>query len=137
MGEYYVFRALVFGWSPACKLFTDVMAELYRVLRLLAASRMTFLIDDQITAGGPDQAAARVRARYTALLPAALKMHLGLGKCQLLPRLKADVLGMTVETDYKDADGQAYCRFVLPGKKLAKLQATTAKVGWGGRGALL
>lgn len=25
LGEYYVFKALVFGWSPACKIFTDIM----------------------------------------------------------------------------------------------------------------
>lgn len=87
-------------------------------LRLLGGARMTFLIDDQLTACGTEPGRARERAKCTALLLASLQMYMGLEKCQLLPRPRALVLGMEVETGHRDADGSLHCRFLLPEKKL-------------------
>ena len=93
------------------------------MVRLLSGARMTFLIDDQITACGQDLKMAMARASCTTLLLAALRMYMGLPKCQLKPRYGAAVLGMEVETDQADVDGTRHCRFLLPSRKLAKLQA--------------
>lgn len=113
------------GLCPLCTLW---LQEVYRVLRLLSAARMTFLIDDQITACGPDLRLAKARSRLTATLLAALRMYMGLEKCQLLPQRQAITLGMQVETDFKDVDGATYCRFLLPAGKLLQLEAAGTKV---------
>lgn len=118
-GEYYVMTALPFGWAPACKLFSDTMGEVYRVLRLVGGLSMTYLIDDMLVAAGTHLGRAMVQSRAVAVLLAALGMHWGISKCQFLPQPQAGFLGMRVETDWLDegGDGQRHCRFVIPPAK--------------------
>jgi hypothetical protein len=56
------------------------------------------------------------------MLLAVLGMFLALEKCQLFPQHRAPILGMVVETDHQDTDGTYHCRFILPEKKVAKLE---------------
>lgn len=112
------------------------LQEVYRVLRLLSGARMLFMIDDKLTACGSDRAMAMARAECTLTLLAALRYYLGLPKCQLLPQYRAPMLGMIVETDFVDADGKTYARFLLPEEKLRKLEHTAKEVGGEGQEAL-
>jgi len=46
-GQYYVFTHMAFGIGPACRTYTVLKQELFRVLRDRGSVRMSFLIDDQ------------------------------------------------------------------------------------------
>lgn len=112
-GRYYVFTHMPFGVGPACRAYTTVKQELYRVVRDLGAVRMTFLIDDQLNAAN-----SKLRAYFQCAILLRLQWALGftlsIPKCQLTPTRKPRFLGMI--TDIQNLS------FYLPDEKIERFQ---------------
>jgi hypothetical protein len=108
-GAYYVFTHLPFGVGPACRAYTVVKQELYRIVRTLSNGRLTFLIDDTFFAG-KDYATAAVLCGATMLLQRALKFTLSLPKCHPFPAQQQTFLGMQADIPN--------LRFLLPQQKI-------------------
>lgn len=116
-GAYYVFTHMAFGVGPACKAYTDLKQQLFRLVRELGNVRMTFLIDDQCNVA-PTRLAAMLQASAILLLQWALNFTLSIPKCQLTPTPQPHFLGMVVDIPNM--------RFMLPDKKIQEFQALTA-----------
>lgn len=119
-GTYYCFTHLPFGVGPACKAYTVVKQELYRLPRDLAGARLTFLIDDLFSvANGPHRAALQGGA--IMLLQWALGFFLSLpNKGQPYPTQNPDFLGMLVDIPN--------LRFLLPEKKIREFKELAAQL---------
>jgi hypothetical protein len=116
-GRYYVFTHMAFGIGPACRTYTALKQELFRVIRDRGGVRMTFLIDDQCNVAqgkllAQFQAAAILRIQW------ALGFTLSLPKCQLQPTQAPHFLGMIVDLGNR--------KFVLPDEKVADFQRLVA-----------
>jgi len=120
-GQFRRFRVLPFGWRDACRVFTRVMGEVYRPLRMEYGIRLTFLIDDEINLAQGKGKAGR-QGSSIALLLALLGFHVGQAKSELDPQQKLRFLGMLV-------DLLEQCIRVPEDKKtaLAKLLRTAAE----------
>lgn len=95
-GRVYVMPFLRFGVASACREYTQLMAEVYRPLRL-KGKNMAFLIDDAVGA-----AARQGKARYHALtfvmVLSALGFYLSVEKCLLDPALRGLFLGLLLDS---------------------------------------
>lgn len=116
-GRYYVFTHLPFGVGPACKAYTVVKQELYRIARAEGGARLTFLIDDLLSVADTPLHAA-VQGAAMMLLQRALNFTLSVPKCKPYPTQSPDFLGMTVDIPE--------LRFVLPQKKIDDFRALVA-----------
>jgi hypothetical protein len=118
-----VFTHMAFGIGPACRAFTLLKQELFRVIRERGGVRMAFLIDDQCNLASSKelaslQAAAILRVQW------ALGFTLSLPKCQLEPTQTPHFLGMVVDLA---------CRcFRLPEHKIAEFQRMVAELSASG-----
>lgn len=119
-GEYYVFTHMAFGIGPACRTYTILKTELFRVLRERGSVRMTFLIDDQCNLAKTKEM-AYFQAAAILMMQWALGFTLSLTKCQLTPTQTPHFLGMRIHL--------AEQCFVLPPEKIAEFrQAVVALV---------
>lgn len=95
-GTICCFTHLPFGVSSGCRVFTQIIAEIYHVLRAAEVS-LTFLIDDEM--GG---ASSRAQALFIVWILVRIFKALGwtfsLHKCLPWPRQEADFFGMQVLT---------------------------------------
>jgi hypothetical protein len=118
-GQHYVFTHMAFGIGPACRAYTVLKQELFRVIRARGNVRMSFLIDDQC-----NLAQGRLLAQFQAAtilsMQRALGFTLSLHKCQLEPTQRPHFLGMEV-------DLQGRC-FRLPEEKICAFQALVAEL---------
>ncbi len=119
-GKYYVFTHMPFGVGPACRAYTTVKQELYRVLRTHGNVRLTFLIDDQINVA-KTKALAEFQIYTIVLMKWALGFTISIPKCVLVPTKEAPFLGMIVDL--------AKLRFLLPESKVADFQAMVQNLG--------
>jgi hypothetical protein len=94
-GTQYCFVALPFGIGHACQVYSQLMAEVYRPLRL-AGQRMTFYIDDACFLFS-DADVARSQALVIFKLFTALGFFLSVQKCMLLPTTRGKFLGLLVD----------------------------------------
>ncbi len=119
-GKYYVFTHMPFGVGPACRAYTTIKQELYRVLRDLGNIRMTFLIDDQINAAATKELAL-FQVYTIVLMKWALGFTLSVPKCIFEPTKLAPFLGMMVDIEN--------LRFLLPEQKVAEFQTLVGNLG--------
>lgn len=118
-GEYYVYTHMAFGIGPACRTYTILKQEMFRVVREVGNVRMSFLIDDQLNvAGSPEMAAYQAAALLH--LQWALGFTLSKDKCQLAPTQQPHFLGMIVDIPRS--------RFVLPDTKVVGFQKLAADI---------
>lgn len=118
-GRYYVYTHMAFGIGPACRAYTTLKQELFRVVRDRGAVRMAFLIDDQCNLA-PTKELAQLQAAAILAIQRALGFTLSVPKCQLTPTQHPHFLGMLV-------DLAARC-FRLPGAKIAEFQRLVAEL---------
>ncbi len=95
-GSYYVFTHMPFGVGPACRTYTVVKQELYRLVRDLGGARLTFLIDDMLSVA-QDRVTAAFQGGAIMLLQRALKFTLSIPKCAPYPTQHPSFLGMEVD----------------------------------------
>lgn len=119
-GTICCFTHLPFGVSSGCRTFTQVIAEIYHVLRAAGIS-LTFLIDDEM--GG---ARSREEALFIVWILVrafrALGWTLSLHKCLLWPQQAAHFLGMQLLTACRlHAQGAEELVFRVPDKKAQEL----------------
>lgn len=119
-GTHYVFTHMPFGVGPACRAYTTIKQELYRVLRTLGNVRMTFLIDDQINAAATKEL-AEFQIYTITLMKWALGFTLSIPKCIFLPTQVAPFLGMVVDVPN--------LRFLLPEAKITEFQELVSNLG--------
>lgn len=107
--QVYCYPYLVFGLQSACRTYTILMQEVYRVMRL-HGEEMTFLIDDKLGAARTQQQ-AKYQAFTTAVMMTALGFFLSSKKCKLLPVQEAKFLGLIIST-------KGGCCYKVPQDKL-------------------
>ena len=73
-GKLYAFTHLPFGLAPACRVYTVIMGEVYKPLRL-RGQNLTYLIDDALFASSSKEQ-AMYRCRTLLMLLTALGFHL-------------------------------------------------------------
>jgi hypothetical protein len=118
-GRHYVFTHMPFGVGPACKAYTVVKQEVYRVVRELAGARLTFLIDDVCLAESSYERAA-VLSAAAMLLQRALNFTFSLPKCSPLPSRCKPFLGMLVDAEH--------LRFLVPQDKVVQFKDLVAQL---------
>ncbi|GIL93327.1 hypothetical protein Vretimale_19753 [Volvox reticuliferus] len=96
-GEIFYFRAMAFGFAPACWVYTLLKQELLRPLRTLSWD-LAYLIDDLLSAARSEPE-AQFGARLLVRLLTALGFTLGAAKCQLRPAHQARFLGFIVDAE--------------------------------------
>lgn len=111
-GKLYAYTHMPFGLSIACRVYTIVMGEVYRPLRM-HHQNLTYLIDDALFAFHNKQQAL-FRTMTLLLLLTALGFHLSLEKCQLLPVQSGKFLGLVVDT--------VACQLVVPADKVERIK---------------
>lgn len=111
-GIVYVFTVLPFGMAEACGVYTTVMGEVYRPLRLLHQS-LTFLIDDALFAA-VSKLHAFFLSKTLVMLLTSLGFFLSWEKCQLVPTQRGKFLGLLVDT--------STCQLVVPTDKVVYIQ---------------
>jgi hypothetical protein len=94
-GIQYCFVVLPFGVGHACQVYSQLMAEVYRPLRI-AGQRMTFYIADACFLYA-DLAVARSQALVVFKLFTALGFFLSIKKCMLVPATRGKFLGLVVD----------------------------------------
>lgn len=112
-GQYYVFTHLPFGVGPACRIYTMIKDEIFRVIRLTADVRMSFLIDDQI-GFAPTYHAALFQSVTVLRILWALGFTVGKDKSAFFPVQNPTWLGMTVDIPQ--------LAFVVPDHKISEFQ---------------
>ena len=95
-GQLLVFTHLPFGLSKACKVYTIVMQEVYKPLRLHGQC-LTFLIDDALFAAAT-RAQCMYRVKTVVLLLTALGFYLSWDKCTFTPVQQGKFLGLIVNS---------------------------------------
>lgn len=108
-GSYYVFTHMAFGIGPACRSYTILKQELFRVIRDLGKVRMTFLIDDQCNVAS-DWMKALFQSSIILRIQWALNFTLSIPKCNFIPTREPHFLGMILDIPN--------LRFLLPEAKI-------------------
>ena len=109
-GQLYAYTHMPFGLSIACRVYTVVMGEVYRPLRL-HHQNLTYLIDDALFAFHSWQQGL-FRTMTLLMLLTALGLHLSWEKCQLVPVQQGKFLGLVVDT--------VACRLLVPADKIGR-----------------
>lgn len=99
-GRVYYFVSLPFGLSSASRVFTLLMSEVHRPLRL-QGQRCTYLIDDTLFLFKLGSA-ARYQALIISTLLTSLGFFLSIPKCMLLPARQGKFLGLTVDLEKRE-----------------------------------
>ena len=118
-GIHYVFTHMPFGVAPACRTYTLLKQELFRVIRCTGNVRMTFLIDDQVNVAHSREAAACQAAAILGI-QWALGFTLSLHKCVLTPTQLIQFLGLIVDLKQQ--------RFLLPQQKVRAFRDLVAAI---------
>lgn len=114
-----VITHMAFGIGPACRTYTILKQELFRVIKDKGNVRMAFLIDDQCNmAQSKDWASLRAAAILT--IQWAVGFTLSLPKCQLSPTRTPHILGMIVDLTKR--------AFFLPEPKIRDFQQRVADI---------
>lgn len=111
-GRLYIYRVLPFGWAPACRLFTLLMAAVWLLLRA-AGARKVCMLDDCASAASTQQEAA-FQVQTKALLLSGLGLFPSLGKCRLRTDTRIKFLGL-------EHDSAQLCTY-LPADRLQRVQ---------------
>lgn len=111
-GQLYAWSHMPFGLSKACRVYTIIMGEVYRPLRL-QQQNLTYLIDDALFAFD-SRPQGMFRTMTLLMLLTALGFHLSWEKCQLLPVQQGKFLGLIV-------DSKA-CQLRVPEDKVKRIQ---------------
>lgn len=117
-GRLYAYMHMPFGLATACRIYTTVMGEVYRPLRL-HNQNMTYLIDDALFAFTCRQQ-GMFRTITLLLVLTALGFHLSWEKCELLPIQRGKFLGLVVDT--------VACQLLVPADKVARIKDSIQKV---------
>ena len=94
-GKNYVFTHVPFGVGPACRAYTLVKQELYRIVREIGGVDLTFFIDDMFAVARTQDLALFQLATILRLL-GALGFTISKKKLQL-PAQKVQFLGMLID----------------------------------------
>lgn len=94
-GQFYVFNALPFGLSSACRVYTCITQQVFAPLRARGLL-MTSYIDDAFYAA-PSEAAGLSLACMLLVLFTWLGFCLSRAKCSLVPALQGIFLGLIVD----------------------------------------
>jgi hypothetical protein len=116
-GKTYYYTHLPFGLAPACHVFTQVMAEVYKPLRA-EGQRLSFYLDDAMFAVGRAQN-PKARAYCIVLIMSALGLTLS-AKSKLLPSTEGRFLGFLVHAPSLS--------FSIPSDRVAKILAAVDEV---------
>lgn len=118
-GKYFVFTHLPFGVGPACRIYTMMKDEIFRVLRSIGNIRMSFLIDDQIGFASNSHLALFQSMTVLRVLW-ALGFTVGWDKSAFFPVQRPQWLGMMVDIPA--------LAFVIPDYKISEFQAMVAEL---------
>lgn len=113
-GQLYAYTHMPFGLATACRIYTIVMGEVYRPLRL-HHQNLTYLIDDALFAFD-SRHQGLFRTMTLLMLLTALGFHLSWEKCQLLPVQSGKFLGLVVDT--------VACQLLVPADKLERITSS-------------
>jgi hypothetical protein len=112
MGETYQFRALPFGLVIAPRVFTAIMLEIARVLRIQGVAIHQYLDDWLVKNADPEATSHQVQAILTLLETVGLLVNLK--KSELVPKQVFEFVGVL----YDLAQGRAF----PPHKRVMKIQ---------------
>ena len=111
-GKNYVFTHVPFGVGPACRAYTTVKAELYRIVRELGGVDLTFFIDDMMAVARDEKTALFQLATILRLM-GALGFTISKKKLQL-PSQRVQFLGLLIDLLQQ--------KFWVPEEKLEKFR---------------
>ena len=117
-GRLYAYTHMPFGLATACRIYTIVMGEVYRPLRL-NNQNMTYLIDDALFALESRQQGL-FRTVTLLMVLTALGFDLSWEKCELLPVQCGKFLGLVVDT--------VACQLSVPADKVQRIKNSIGTV---------